>query len=537
MIRAAAAWKDLSVRVKILAAVVVAVAVSVAVGVIGIKALSASAAAANGLYTHNVAAASAIGQVDATLDRAQLELASHAISEDADEKADYSSRFDAVGQEFDASMAAYRNSGPAGDPAVIADLQTSWAAFVQIARTKLLPAGLRNDMETWESTRDADVDPLMAKAAKETDTLVAAEQSAAAAAAASARDNYASSRLQSILLLVLGALAALGLGSLVARGIIRSLARVRVVSDGLADGDLTRTSGLTSRDEPGVMGQALDGALAKLRQVMATIDGSASALAGSARRLSAVAGQIASSAEQTSTQSGAVSATADEVSRSVDSLSAGGEQMGASIREIAQNAAEAARVASEAVDLAGATSQTMNKLDGSSAEIGNVIKVITSIAEQTNLLALNATIEAARAGESGKGFAVVATEVKDLAQETARATEDISRRVEAIQSDTNSAVAAISEIERVIARISDFQTTIASAVEQQTATTAEMNRSVTEAADGTRTIAGNITSVTQAAHATSDVVDECRQATEDLNRMSADLGELVAGFRYQIPTG
>ena len=115
--------------------------------------------------------------------------------------------------------------------------------------------------------------------------------------------------------------------------------------------------------------------------------------------------------------------------------------------------------------------------------------MITSIAEQTNLLALNATIEAARAGEAGKGFAVVATEVKDLAQETARATEDISRRVEAIQADTSGAVAAIEEITSVIARISDFQTTIASAVEEQTATTAEMSRSVTEAATGTGEIA------------------------------------------------
>jgi methyl-accepting chemotaxis protein len=227
-----------------------------------------------------------------------------------------------------------------------------------------------------------------------------------------------------------------------------------------------------------------------------------------------------------------VSAAAEQISRSVETVSAGSEEMGASIREISQNATEAARVASDAVAITASTSATMNKLGESSAEIGNVIKVITSIAEQTNLLALNATIEAARAGEAGKGFAVVASEVKDLAQETARATEDISRRVEAIQADTNGAVTAIEEISRVIARISDFQTTIASAVEEQTATTSEMNRSVSEAASGTGEIAENITGVAEAARITSQGVTESQQATADLARMSQELNTLVSNFRY-----
>jgi methyl-accepting chemotaxis protein len=525
-------WANLSVRTKILAAVVVAVAISVVVGVVGMRALSKSAAAANTLYANNVAAVSAVGQVNVALDRAQLQLVSHAISESADEKAVFRSGFDAVQQQFSASMTAYRGSRPAGDPEVVADLQANWDALLQAARTKLLPVGERSDVEEWETIRETDVDPLMAQAAKDADILIRAEHAAAAAAAASAQTAYEASRLQSILLLAIGSLVALGLGLVAAQGIIRSLARVRQVSDGLAAGDLTRTSGLTSHDEPGVMGQALDAAVGRLRHVMSTIDASASSLSGSSQRLSAVAAQIATSTGETSAQSQTVSAIADEVSRSVKTVAGGGEQMDASIREISENAAEAARVATEAVGIAGATSATVNKLGGSSLEIGNVIKLITSIAEQTNLLALNATIEAARAGEAGKGFAVVATEVKDLAQETARATEDISRQVEAIQADTTSAVTAIGEIERVIARISDFQTTIASAVEQQTATTAEMNRSVTEAAGGTRQIAGSITGVAEAARLTSGVVTDCQHATAELRRMSADLSNLVAGFRY-----
>src|SRR5437763_105213 len=205
--------------------------------------------------------------------------------------------------------------------------------------------------------------------------------------------------------------------------------------------------------------------------------------------------------------------------------------MGASIREIASSAAEASEVADRAVAAAETTTATVSKLGDSSAEIGNVVKVITSIAEQTNLLALNATIEAARAGEAGKGFAVVANEVKDLAQETAKATEDISRRVEAIQADTASAVEAIGEIGRIIGQINDYQLTIASAVEEQTATTNEMNRSVTDAATGSTEIASNITGVAGAAHTTSQGVAESRRALDEMSRMSTNLTELVHRFK------
>jgi methyl-accepting chemotaxis protein len=205
--------------------------------------------------------------------------------------------------------------------------------------------------------------------------------------------------------------------------------------------------------------------------------------------------------------------------------------MGASIREIAQNANDAAQVASSAVGVAQSTNDTVAKLGTSSAEIGDVVKVITAIAEQTNLLALNATIEAARAGDAGKGFAVVASEVKDLAQETARATEDISRRVETIQADTSSAVEAIGEISQIIQRINDYQVTIASAVEEQTATTAEMSRSIGEAAGGSSTIATNINGVAHSAEQTSSTLVEADAAVSRLNGVAEELRMVAERFR------
>jgi methyl-accepting chemotaxis protein len=178
------------------------------------------------------------------------------------------------------------------------------------------------------------------------------------------------------------------------------------------------------------------------------------------------------------------------------------------------------------------TNRTVATLGESSRQIGDVIKVITAIAEQTNLLALNATIEAARAGELGKGFAVVTSEVKDLAQETARATEDISRRVEAIQTDSGHAVQAIGQIADVIGRINDYTTTIASAVEEQSATTAEMNRNVAEAAGAAAEIHAGIETVASNARLTADSVEDAKRSAADLSRMSQDLNVTVSRFVY-----
>lgn len=277
--------------------------------------------------------------------------------------------------------------------------------------------------------------------------------------------------------------------------------------------------------------QASDRQAQELKHVMEAVASNAELLRAAADQLTRTSNDMTCSSEETSAQASIVSTAADEVSANVQTVAAGVEEMGASIREIAGNASQAASVAQEAVNVADQTNRTISKLGDSSNEIGKVIKVITSIAEQTNLLALNATIEAARAGEAGKGFAVVANEVKELAKETARATEDIGHKISAIQHDTRSAVDAINQISHVIDQINDISNTIASAVEEQTATTNEMSRNVAEAAKGSSEIAQNITSVANNAHNTTRGAVDSQRAADDLSKMAIELQQVVAHYR------
>ncbi len=301
----------------------------------------------------------------------------------------------------------------------------------------------------------------------------------------------------------------------------------------LARGDLTRRIEGNYSDALARVQTSFNEAVTNLGETMRQLAGTASSLAATATQISGLGQQLGASATETTAQAETVSTSSDQIASNVATVAAGTEEMNSSIREIARNSSDAAKVAQEAVTLAEGTNSTVRKLGTSSAAIGQVIKVITSIAQQTNLLALNATIEAARAGDAGKGFAVVATEVKELAKKTAAATDDIARRIEAIQEDTKVSVDAIQRIGEVIHRVNDLQIAIAGAVEEQTATTSEMARNINAAAHGAREITRNVAGVATAARETSAAAEQSSLAANQLGSMSIELQELVHRFRVE----
>jgi len=336
--------------------------------------------------------------------------------------------------------------------------------------------------------------------------------------------------LLGIVLFMVGLFASRHLANQIAYPLQDMVEKVRDIAEG--DGDLTARVYADSKDEIGELAEWFNQFLGKLQDLIRGVGQATMSLEGSSSNLTTTSAEMSGSASTTSDQATRVSNSAEQVSESTTNAAAAAEEIQVSIREIAQNANTAAQVAGSGVQAVDSANQTVEKLGASSADIGKIISVITSIAEQTNLLALNATIEAARAGDAGKGFAVVASEVKDLAKETARATEDIGGRIEAIQTDATEAVEAISKISGVINQISELQTSIAAAVEEQSATMNVMAQSIHETADASNEIANNIKVVADAAGSTMDGASQAKDASEDLRIISGDMSNLIKRFKY-----
>jgi methyl-accepting chemotaxis protein len=361
------------------------------------------------------------------------------------------------------------------------------------------------------------------------------------------------------LVVVVATLLAIAIAVVLTRALTGPIRRCVAVIQKLAQGDLTATVGHHSGDELGILANAIDTSIGNLRKLVGSLQQAADDLqksalllndtaasqAATAEESTVQANSVASAGEQLSSNAKAMSASAYQITQSTTTVAAAMEEMSSSIQEVARNCSQESEIARKADTQARATRELMGKLDESARQIGKVVELINRIAEQTNLLALNATIEAASAGEAGRGFAVVANEVKELARQSAAATEDIRTQVTLIQDNTGGSIKSLDEVGKIIEQVSHISSSIAAAVEEQSATTSEivgtvhgvstatgtLSQNVQQTADGAAEVARNIAGVSQAADAGAKGAIRISTSATELSQLSGSLGKLVAQFK------
>ncbi|KZD06403.1 hypothetical protein AUP43_10795 [Oceanibaculum pacificum] len=437
------------------------------------------------------------------------------------------------------------------------DLGQAENSIFELRRDELALSALAADLVTETQTQ--------ASALKQAvDELVQAGDASIVAARQAATQSIAMSNTIMIAIVVGSVIGAVLLGWFyVGRIVIGRLTRLTVSMEQISQGNLDAEIPSKGRDEIARMAAALtvfrDNAVAleesraaadverrksaaerkeMMLQLAADFESKVGdvvqAVGTAAGGLRSAAESMAHTAEETRAQATTVAAASEQASSNVQTVGVAAEELSSSISEIGRQVTESATIAQRAVAAAQRTNGTVQGLMKAAQQVGEVVQLIRGIAEQTNLLALNATIEAARAGEAGKGFAVVASEVKNLANQTGKATEDVSGQIEVMQSTTEEAVRAISDIAQVISEINEIATVIASAVEEQNAATQEIARNVQQAASGTQEVSTNIVGVSTAAELGGSTANEVLNSAGDLMQQSERLREQVEQFLGQV---
>jgi methyl-accepting chemotaxis protein len=427
------------------------------------------------------------------------------------------------------------------------DAQTNPSAekvFAIFSELLAVAAKAQADFQEMARIFDAEEAPARAEVQKHLDRLVELVKASADEHVREAEDNAGAVKMVSLLMVGIGAVLGLAIGIVLTRSITGPLFKGVDLARAMADGDLTRTMDVRQKDEIGVLAEALNGMVQRLRGMLGEITqevkslsmashslaGVSEQMAGGATHTVQRAQQVAAAAEQMSVNQNSVAAAMEQAATNVNTVAAAAEEMNATIGEIAANSAKAKTITDQAVARAGQASARVQDLGSAAREIGKVTETITAISSQTNLLALNATIEAARAGEAGRGFAVVANEIKELAQQTSQATEEIRDRILAIQDATGNTVTEIDGISAVIADVDHIVATIAAAVEEQSSTTREIASNVGQASQGIAEVSANVSqSSAVAGEIATDIADVSGQA-DDLLASSEQVRRNAAGL-------
>jgi methyl-accepting chemotaxis protein len=555
----------LSIRAKVLAAFACVLAVAAGLGLFAVNRLGVVNQDAAEIRDNWLPGIGLLGAVNGAAQQFRIQEASHILSVSPQEMQIYEARMAVLLDEMGSARAQYERNGiaPGRETELYRSFAAAWDAYRAVGTTSLLPASRGNDNEAAghifrEESREA-----FLKAAGLLKQLVDFNTEMGRTVANHGDQIYHEAWWWILAALGLTVAICLGAGLFLVRSVSVPVRTLTATMERLAQRQLTVTvEGTERRDEIGAMARAVqvfkDGLIqadrlaaaeaaeqqAKQRRNEAverlvrdfegTMAGVLETVGTSAGQLDSTARGMADVARQTSGDAASASTAAGQTSANVQTVAAATEEMASSIQEIGRQVSRSTTIAGQAVEQATRTNETVLGLANAAQKIGEVVQLINNIASQTNLLALNATIEAARAGEAGKGFAVVASEVKNLANQTARATEDIGAQVQAIQSATGGAVSAIQGITGTIVSINEISTAIAAAVEEQGAATQEISRNVQQAANGTQEVTGNIERVSIAAGETGAAAGQVLGAAGDLTRQADTLRHEVEGFLTAI---
>jgi methyl-accepting chemotaxis protein len=553
----------LSIRAKIVGALSLLLVAMAGMGVFAIMQMQAIEANAKDIQTNWLPSIRLLGELRANTVTYRVVVRSHLLAPDAAGKAAAEKTLEGVGQTVEKTRKAYESYITSPEERAIYDefsrLWTAYTAAVQ----ELLMVSRKNDINESINLNNAKANPTGTKADEVLKKDVELNNKGADDAGQEASDHYATAFKMVVAILVLAVLLGIGIGFYLVRDIGGAIASIITPMRALADGDLSATvPHQGQKTEIGAMADTLQvfkNALVakKAADQAAAIDADAKiqraqrvdkitrdfeamigdlvgSLSSSSTELEAAANTLTTTAETTGKNSSAAAAASQEVSTNVRTVASATEEITSSVQEIGRQVQEASRVAGDAVKQAEKTDSSIAELSQAASRIGDVVKLITAVAEQTNLLALNATIEAARAGDAGRGFAVVATEVKALASQTAKATDEIGAQIAEMQAATRDSVAAIREIGSTINMIFEISSAIAAAVQQQGTATKEISRNVQFAAQRSTAVAASITDVSRGASETGSASSQVLSSAQMLSTESTRLRTEVEKFLLTV---